>query len=243
MVETTMKIDLDDDQEVPIKSEKPKTIRINIPAEDGTKSSPRPTVGIKPAAVANAGAAARGKSKTSPILKPNETSPISLERLGADQTDTQPKTIRLKRPGGPATAGKSRISKPLKVAAAKLQDADVDENDDAEAPTQASLPPTNQATPTQKKTIRVKRPARGSGKAKPITIARAGASADTTSESADVKPTLQVVSKAEAEEDGGTGAVLTVIAGVAAVFVVGTLFYMLSTQAFPGMDFSWPGQI
>jgi len=248
MVETTMQIDLDDDQEVLIRSERPKTIRINIPAEDVTKRAPRSTPGIKPAAVADAGAAARGKSKTNPIPKPTETSPISLERLGGDPADTQPKTIRLKRPGGPATAGRSGISKPLKVAAAKLQDADIDEDDDAEAPTQASLPPAKQAAPTQKKTIRVKRPSRGSGKAKPMTISRAGASkaatsADATSESGDVKPTLQVVSAAAAEQEAGTGAVLTVIAGIAAVFVVGALFYMLSAQAFPGMEFSWPGQI
>jgi hypothetical protein len=242
-IETTMKIDLDEDKQDTAKSEKPKTIRINIPTEGAGTSAA--ASGTKPGTTAP-----RRKTKTSPIPKPTETSPIPLDKLGGEQSETQPKTIRLKRPGGVGAAPPTRKESPptpVTVAdAVEAQDDSAAAED--EAATEAALAPAGkEKSTTQKKTIKVKRPTRGSGKAKPMTIARAGdkAAQQGKSEEDTVQPTLQAVglTPASAEQESGAGSVLTVIAGIAAVFVVGALLYMLSVQAFPGMEFSWPGQI
>ncbi len=196
-------------------AERPKTVRVKTPADTA----------VPPAAPAGAETTAQTLKKDSP--KPGSTVPIPLDDLAAPVTADQPKTIRLKKPAGGATRpGTARVA--LKAG---------DEGAPADAP--AGSPP------TRKRTIKVKRPDRGARKGRPMTVARTKVKAAKATATADEAVVAEVGASskpaASVQAETGAVAVLTVVAAVVAMIVVGVVAYLFAVQAFPLMGLPWPG--
>jgi len=214
----------------------PKTIRIARPPAASTDAAASPkTVSVKPpadtadppAASADAEPTVQTLKKDSP--KPGSTVPIPLDDLALPSTTDQPKTIRLKKPAGGATrSGTGKV-------AAKAGD------EGAPADGAAGSPP------TRKRTIKVKRPDRGTRKGRPVTVARTkvkaakavGTSTGDEAVVAEVGASAKQAASVQAET--GAVAVLTVVSAVVALIVVGVVAYLFAVQAFPLMGLPWPG--
>lgn len=228
--------------------EKPSTIRINIPASStapAAGSDASPDTKAKTVRVKRPDGLKR-RAKTGLINpQPGKTSPIPLDKLAgelpASKTD-QPKTIRLKRPT-------SSRAKPITKTAAPAERmpepvaAATPESGVADAAPEEAVP----QTPTRRKTIKVRRPDRGSRQARPMTIARGEAKggAEGAAEAVAAQASLSGVPGLPTEPEKADGAVgvLVAVSGVAAVAVLGVLIYLLATQAFPGVNLSWPGRV
>ena len=149
-------------------------------------------------------------------LAKRQTSRIPLEAAmavpdGAPGTSDVPKTLRLKRPDEEAGSGS--------LAPTSSEAAVASEHTPADAP-----------QPTQRKTIRIKRPV---GKNIPLAVPRSMAVARIEAEAA------QRVAD-EADEQVG---VLWPILAAAALLVACVLVYALAVQAMPAWGLSFPGQI
>ncbi len=202
-----------------------KSIRLS-PAPPSPPAFPAPT-----AAVAPGGESAEAAKR--------QTSRISLDFvLGEQQAGTPesaeaasaPKTIRIKRPT--MTQSIKTLSSlmetipppppPAPIAATKSTTSRIKLTPEAQP----------EGQPTQKKTIKIRRPEGGAGGVKPahhsLAVARLEADAGTSP-----------AAKAEAESVH----VLFPIAAAVAFLILGFMVYLLIAQTFPGPNFNYPGKI
>ncbi|MDP6630495.1 MAG: hypothetical protein QGH42_12485 [Kiritimatiellia bacterium] len=253
-------------EEAPAKSDtKRKTSRIPLeaakaPDEDakteGVATLKPKTIKIKPSAPVPKMRSTQPLSITVPITEDDssklatdaakrKTSRIPLEEaLTADKEPDEPaepadparpKTIKIRRPGSETATVKAK--KPSSAAKAKQAD-----DSEMSKTSRLDLPPdAADATPTQKKTIRVKRPD-GGGAAKPAAKSHPAQGV--------VPP--EPVGPIRSDEPGAVWAILA----VAASLVIGVLIYVLAAQAVgpnisltglsswtDGPNLSWPGKI
>jgi len=212
------------------------------------------TIKIKPVAPSGAIKIGEPVAKVAPVANPqaakSQTSKIPLDAVLSAGTDSAvsggPKTIRLKRPGGtskpavvaaPATVAK--IAKDSKADLSKTSRLDIED-----AGVEAS------ATPTRRKTIRVKRPTAGAAPTLNVSRSQPVASSGGALPTAGAPvPPMQIE---EVEEK----CMISGIASILAFFVVCTLIYVLLAQVtgpnrslsklsyfMPEMNLSWPGKI
>ena len=174
----------------------------------------------------------RAKKQTSRIpLEAALTPPEGGAPSAGVPTANVPKTIRIKRPGQPATIKLARPAAPAADTAApptpasptaetiKSKTAQID------VATVAAGEPG--AQPTQRKTIKIRRP-EGGMRAAPRSVAVARAEAEAVEH-------IQ-------EEVEAPGAVFAIVAGVA-VLVVAALLVVLVAQAMPDLGIRLPGQV
>ncbi len=186
----------------------PKTIRL-------TRPGVRPAVPVSPAGVPAMSAAGRMAAAAAGVeAAKRQTSRIPLEAAmtmpeGAPVTADVAKTVHLKRPE--ADAGN------LEAPAAEAGDV-------------SATTPADAAQPTQRKTIRIKRP---TGKNIPLAVPRSMAVARIEAEAA------QRIAE-EAEQPVG---VLWPILAAVALLVACFLVYALAAQAMPAWGLRFPGQI
>ncbi len=196
----------------------PKTIKIQRPSEAATIKLNRP--GPAPAATPAAPPLSQAQAK-------RQTSRISLQEAfvapaegqTAAPTDSSapsggPKTIRIKRPGDSGGAP-------------------AQESIPAPAPSGAPSPePGLEAgPPTQRKTIKLRRPGGGEGEARHSpTLPKAAA---------DFAAAQAAGPAADTDEPGVIFAVVSLVA----VLVCCVMVYMLCAQALPSLGLTWPGQV
>jgi len=192
-----------------------KTVKLKRPGELGFPGFPT-----------DVGATA-AKSKTSRIILEAALAP----EAGGDEAGAvgiplraPPKTIRIRRPGEPA-ATEPPPPPPVEEPSAKRKTSRLDVPVEKEA-----------GPPTQRKTIRIKRPEAGGGAARTVTIARTE-ERPTTATAPEAAPEA-----AAAPEVDEPGVVFSIVA-IAALLVAGVLIYVLAAQAFPSMNLPWPGRI
>jgi hypothetical protein len=222
--------------------ERPKTIRISPAAQQpsGGGQTPEKAPEKKPGADQKQ---AEGESKEDQKRK---TSRISLESalgMGEGGKETGPKTIKLKRPG--AGAGKvSGAPQPGKEEEAGKSKEQVSKT--SQIPEEAT--PEEGTTPTRRRTIKVKRPGQGAGKAPPAPSRPA--------EQPQAAPAAQQVAASAPAQVKEPGITFSLI-GIAAAIIVLVTIYVMAAQAFgpndvsltqlsyglPGLDLSWPGQV
>lgn len=191
---------------------------------------------------------------TSPAVKiaKSQTSKIPLDAvLSADSpvNNSGPKTIRLKRPSATSTPtavptpapAVAKIAKDVKSDISKTSRLDIED---------AGID--SSATPTRRKTIRVKRPSAG-GAAPSLNIARS----EPVSSSGGALPTAGApLPPVPLEEEVEEKCAVSGIASIAALFIVCTLIYVLLAQAtgkdrslsqlscfMPELNLSWSGRI
>ncbi len=213
------------------------------------------TIKIKP--VSNASASVSVKSKTamlgaaiSPEAK-SQTSKIALDTVLPDSSPAPsvgnggPKTIKLKRPG--STAAPAAVAQPAAAVIAKdVKKDDLNKTSRIDLDSIEGVEPT--ATPTRRKTIKVKRPTTSS--APSLNIARSEPQTQVAGGSGIPVPPVPVL---EEEEESFTAAG---IAAILAFFVSCVLVYVLLAQAtgpnesltklscfMPNAHLSWPGKI
>ena len=208
-----------------------------VAASDPAPSAPK-TVRIKPAQtqpLAASDAAADGEDTK------RKTSRISLEAaLAADQAGKgeAPKTIKLKRPAEAATVKLSPAPAAAATAGAAVPAAQVPAAE-PEAPAMGKTARLDEdlqgeedgATPTKRKTIRVKRPTQRPGVKPSVSVARSPSSA--------AQPGMEAAFAAPQASVGWLAPVLS----IAAILVCCVLIYVLAAQAYPGLGLSWPGAI
>ena len=212
----------------------PKTIKIQRPSEASTiKLNRPPPVGGTPASPLAATPAApppsqaQAKRQTSRIsLQEALTTPTEAQ-AGAGQAQTiaetpapsgGPKTIRIKRPGDAAGAP-APAPEPAAVSAPAA-------GGEAAAPGEAG-------PPTQRKTIKLRRPGAGpEGEAGRASVTLPKAAADFAAAQA-------AGPKTEADEPGPVFAVLS----LAGVLVAAAVVYLICVQALPNLNLTWPGQV
>jgi hypothetical protein len=145
-----------------------------------------------------------------------------------------PKTIRLKRPGDASTikaVPRPKMVKPAEDAGSAVMNRTArlevpeEKAEDAEG--------TEGASPTRRKTIRIKRPTHGPGEDAPIVIARAEAAAAAQGEEMDGMPFSL---------DDEPNPAFPILA-IAAVLVILVTIYLFTVQVFPAWNLSWPGKI
>ncbi|MCK5529174.1 MAG: hypothetical protein KAI74_05785 [Kiritimatiellae bacterium] len=240
----TSKIPLDVASGITIVDDAPhtKTIKIKPVASPATiKIGAATAPEVAPPAAVSQEALNSAKSKTSKI---------SLDSVlpdGAASLDSGPKTIRLKRP--------SVISKPAVTAAPKA--AAVDAKEDLSKTSRLDVAAA-EATPTRRKTIRVKRPTT-SAAAPALNVARPAAPAS----AAAVAPAGGALPSMGAPVPPSAPASVVeekcIVSGIASIFsllVVFVLIYVLLAQLagadrslsrlsyfMPEMNLSWPGKI
>lgn len=218
-----------------------KTIKIKPVASPGT---------IKIGAATPTPASAPQSPQAAKIAK-SQTSKIPLDAVmpaadGAAASGGGPKTIRLKRPGVtstpsvvPAVATVAKIAKDVNADLSKTSRLDIGD---------AGID--SPATPTKRKTIRVKRPA--SGVAPHLNISRSGGTASSGGAMPTVGAPLPPMPIEEVEEK----CLISGIASILALFVVCTLVYVLMAQVtgkngslsklsycMPEVNLPWPGRI
>ena len=214
-----------------------KTIKIKPVASPGTIKIGAATA--KPA-VASPQAAKIAKSQTSKI-------PLDAVLPASNAAPTGgPKTIRLKRPSAtskpsvvPAPATVAKIAKDTKADLSKTSRLDMDD---------AGVEPS--ATPTRRKTIRVKRPT--SGVSPSMNISRSEPVASSGGALPTAGAPLPPMQMEEVEEK----CLISGIASILALFVICTLVYVLMAQVtgkngslsklsyfMPEVNLSWPGKI
>jgi len=246
----------------PIVRSKKDTSRIPL---DLAKPGPTKTIKIKPAmppgAVKPQGAA--DETAPPPAEKGDEadsakrkTSRIPLESAlasGAEkkQSAQAPKTIRLKRPTGAGTvktaSGATAPKKPEAGGGGDDKSAALSKTSRLD---HAAVDTGEAATPTRKKTIRVKRPAQRQA-AKSLAVSRPEGAAQPAGEAA-AQPAAAPAPAKVAKPVGW----FSVTCGIAATLVTGVIIYLFLVQAFgpnasltelsygaPGMDLVWPGEI
>jgi hypothetical protein len=201
-----------DTTKIPLEAAKPKPV--------GASDSKKPPSSLL---ISSPGETARipavPKPKTASIAAKRKTARIPLEAALGEDTETgdsesTPKTIRIRKPGGAGPAAKTATAKTIKAkpvtartpgtAAAKVKAEAADKGGEAESP-------------TRRKTVVVKRAQTGG--AKNLAISRAKGVA--TPAAAVVQPV-----SVQADEPGA----LTGIMALAAVLVASALIYMLAAQ-------------
>lgn len=218
---------------------------INLPRPSGERSAV-PTVSLIRPTVPDASS----KSMTSRIALETVLPPGGKNLTLADEPadDGSPaigvKTIRLRRPGEATTPRMSMAPSEAPISAAAPEDGSSAKSRTARLDTPATTrSEADSGPPTQRKTIRIKRPTDSSA-AKPartLSLARGSASA-AISETAKREATPASGLPPEAASERDPGPVFALVA-VAAALVATVLLYVLIVQAFPGADLSWPGQI
>jgi len=216
---------------------KPKTIKIKPTAPVPKVRSTQPLSITVPIAEADSDKihTDAAKRKTSRIpLEEALTADTESEEPAEAADPARPKTIKIKRPGSEASTVKARKPAPAKAAddgemskTARLDSLPLDEAD---------------ATPTQKKTIRVKRPD--------------AASTATSAPAAPPRPGLGLTPPEPIEERSDEPGVVWAILALAAMIVLCVVIYMLAAQAVgpnvsgtalsswtDGPNLSWPGKI
>ncbi len=175
-----------------------------------------------------------------------KTSRISLESaLGMDKTSGglsgSPKTIRLKRPS--ASGGKVNTGPTIKKPGGASQEDEISRTAEIK-----EEPAGEDATPTRRKTIKVKR----AGQRKTVRKAP-GPVQRGVSETQSAPAQGQVAAPAGQKEPG----VFFALTGIAAILVTLVTIYVMTAQAFgpnnvslsrisyglPGLDLTWPGEI
>jgi len=162
------------------------------------------------------------KAKAAGVADKRKTSRIPLEAaLGeetvADDEDSTPKTIRIKRPGGSGPTAKPVAARPVK---AKPISPRAPSTAEAASMAEEASEPEGEDSPTRKKTIVVKRPQ--SGGAKKLSLSKPkGAAIPGTAAAAVVQPAA-----VKTDEPG----VVSGIIAIAAVLVVSALIYMFAAQ-------------
>lgn len=222
-------------------------------ADKGTKTikikpavMPAGTVGAIPAKKTPAAA----EEPSAPGETKKKTSRIPLEAalsadVGAKEKAGAPKTIRLKRPGGKATV--------------KATPADAAKKPDQAQPDRGTLSKTSRldesvadtdaATPTRRKTIRVKRPTQVQS-VKGISVARSEGAPEEPAKPAGLQPPVPL--EAEVETVGWFYG----LCGIAATIVACVVIYVILAQVFGpdgsmtplsygarGLDLSWAGEV
>jgi hypothetical protein len=208
----------------------PKTIKIQRPSEAATiKLNRSPSTGPAapaPAAPATPSQVAQGQLK-------RQTSRISLQEAFSAQAEGQapapqpaaaeppqpagPKTIRIKRPGDAATPAVEPAAVPAP----------------AEIAAPAPAAPMEAGPPTQRKTIKLKRPGAGpDGDSIHHNVVLPKAAADFAASQA-------AGPQVDADEPGAAFGVLSLVA----TLVCAVLIYMLCAQALPSLGLTWPGQV
>ncbi len=177
-----------------------------------------------------------------------KTSRISLESaLGMDKAagglSGGPKTIRLKRPG--ATASKVSTGPTIKKMGGESQ-----KDDEISKTAELKEEPVGEdATPTRRKTIKVKR----AGQRKTVRKIAHPAQQRGATESKGASAQVQANASASQKEPG----VFFALTGIAAILVLLVTIYVMAAQAFgpnnvslsqvsyglPGLDLTWPGEI
>jgi hypothetical protein len=209
----------------------PKTIRLQRPPQATTVSAFQ----APPAAPSSATDKIGAKKMTSRIpleaaLTPEEA-PAAAPAAG---TATTPRTIRIKRPTPTGVEAGAKVAPPpaeaadvqATVAKAKSQTAKIEEMPEALAEI---------SQPTQRKTIKIRRPdSMQAALSRPPEGLAPAAAAVAAPEAA--------VFAAPAEGKPLWNAIFAV-AGIAAIIVICVLIYVLATQALPGAGFRLPGQI
>ncbi len=219
---------------------RPKTIKISPGAKKPAAQAP----------VAGEQKEAPQSGQTSQDEK-RKTSRISLESaLGMDQSPRMsggPKTIKLKRPG--AGSGKVSGGPTIKKVGMETQE----EDEISKTAELKEEPSGEEATPTRRKTIKVKRPGQKKTVRKAAQPARQGAAQPQASSPAPGGGQVQVAAPAAQKEPG----VFFSLTGIAAILVILVTIYVMAAQAFgpnkvslsqisygmPGLDLTWPGQI
>lgn len=240
----------------PVSKSETAKIPLDLTSSEGALSADVPqtkTIKIKP--VASPSAVKIGVTP-SPASSPevakiakSQTSKIPLDAVmpvgNATEPSGGPKTIRLKRPGAiskptamQTQAPVAKIAKDVKSDLSKTSRLDLGDAD-IESP----------ATPTRRKTIRVKRPA--SGAAPSLSISRSE-----PAPSGGALPTVGAPLPPMPVEEVEEKFLISGIASVLALFVVCTLIYVLMAQVtgqdgslsklsyfMPEVNLSWPGKI
>jgi hypothetical protein len=211
-----------------------------VPVERAAKAASSIAAKVAPAPEAETEAEPVAAAEEKPAEEKRMTSRISLEAAlmpdaaaaTAKPGDTGPKTIRLKRPGDSATvkiAPKPRMVKPEEAGTPMNRTARL------EVPEEQAEAEEEGGSTTKRKTIRIKRPtqAASEGGAEPMVIARTPGG--------------------PADQDGGmTGMPFSIedepnpifpVIAIAALLVIGVTIWMLSAQAFPTANISWPGKL
>lgn len=211
------------DSQRPAQTGTPKTIRIKRPLMAPTVA---PSTPEEPPAQPEGDV----KRKTSRIeLEAALTASAAAEPEKPAPAGATPKTIRIKRPSQVSGARMAPPGAP--VEAETRPDAGPSLKSQTSRIEAAIAAPEPAATPTQRKTIRIRRPEGGPR----VTVASRAVTIARPEEAAAVK------TEAKAEEKG-VGAVF-VIAAIAAALVVCVLIYVLAAQALPNLNLGFPGKI
>ena len=161
------------------------------------------------------------KKTTSRI--PLEAVLAGTEGIGAAPS-VAPKTIRIKRPTQAPTIKLTRTSAPEEAAAAE-PGGGKSKTSRIDLPAES----TEAAAPTQRKTIKIKRPEPGAQAARTLTISRPETAAVAPGEG----------DKAATETPG----LAFSLAAVISLVIVCVLIYVLAVQALPGLGLSFPGRV
>ncbi len=200
----------------------PKTIKIQRPSEVSTIKLTRPgaTLGIPPVTPTPAPppSSAQAKRQTSRISLQDALTPMAENQPGASDASTAetvapsggPKTIRIKRPGDAAASiTPEAISMPAAEATG------------------------DSGPPTQRKTIKLRRPGTGGdGESTHHAAVLPKSAADFAAAQASAPET-------DADEPGPLFGILS----IAATLVCAVLVYLICVQALPALGLTWPGQV
>jgi len=187
-------------------------------------------------------AASEAKRQTSRI--PLEAA-LSSGAADKDQTGA-PKTIRLKRPDGPSTIKAIPPSVPVESGASEPAKSGLGKTSRLD---ESVVGADTSATPTRRKTIRVKRPTQAPA-AQGISVARSETGQDETAVPSRLQPPVRM--EAEAETMGWPIGLCSIAATIVACFVI----YVLLAQALgpdgsltqlsygaPDFSVSWVGEV
>ena len=145
----------------------------------------------------------------------------------AGQSAAVPKTIRIKRPGQAPTVMATRPPE-AEVAQAAATTSSAEKSKTARVDISAVAPVDEGGQPTQRKTIKIRRPEGGGAAAAPRSVAVARLEAE--------------AAERHLDEISAPGIVYTIVAA-AAVLVACVLVYALIVQAFPSLNWSLPGKM
>lgn len=201
-----------------------KTIRL-------TSTSPTPTITIAPSSRAIPGALVMDDVK-------RQTSRIPLEAAVSDKgsasagQETTPKTIRIKRPTAAPSISLPVVAAPPETAAAvhapSAEPAEKSVTSRIDLPAEQEMPESGQAT--QRKTIKIRR-AEGGPTSKQVPRSMAVARVE-----------QEAASNAAAAMAGRVSPVFPILTAAAVLFLC-VLVYVLFTQAFPNLDWNFPGKV
>lgn len=199
----------------------------------------------KPPGMAPLGEIAAGDAATAAKRK---TSRISLEAAlaveGASAPkigETAPKTIKLKRPSEAGTV--KAVQHPVPSGVSEQESPAEKPAMSKTAPLPADTSPEEEEegpTPTRRKTIRVKRPTERTG-IKDVDVKTEGAPAPEAAAETR-QPVVFAAGPPPAADDDRPGWMFSLCA-IAAIFVACVVIYVLTAQAYPDLNLTWPGTI